>query len=61
MKKISIFFLKNYLFLVVKFSVYLNRRVLVMWLNVLQTGHLILGQHSLPITVSMASRIKLDK
>ena len=33
MKNIRIFYLKIFLFLVVKFSIYLNRHVFVMYLN----------------------------
>ena len=42
MKNIRIFYLKIFLFLVVKFSIYLNKRVFVMDLEI-KTGHLIVG------------------
>ena len=46
MRKISEFLSENFLFLVVKFSVYLNRRVFVMFL-LISVGNIIIIYNSL--------------
>ena len=53
MKNIRIVHLKFFIFLVVKFSVYLNRRVFVMWNSIGIKGEEVLHKYVLSATVTV--------